>query len=374
VRGDFRTTAAWPLLAGLLSIAVGGGGHFTLGLEAASSFTSVHQVAVQRMNAEPGRQRTVRAVLDLASRPDDPLLTWTEYPWVYLQYRRVAATRWIWKSFMLGQIYLGRSSSAYVLPKTWSWFADDMAESHPAVFLEETALPVTPGNPFATYVDKNFEEAYAGSDNNIYLRHDEAAAVLRGDPGSTLTPTLPEGRASSWTVSAGKASLPAETTPSPVDVLQLSDSLCTRISGTYTLAPGDQGSFLSFRFDDADGAASNMRLNIVDTQIFSGDDGAIFDTTYLDPAGTEKPAQPPTEPTADGASDTGVDGGATIPDTRTHQFAVVVGKQSAAIVIDGAIRAAVRLSDQNRLSLEVRNGGVALADLRRGAPPPASGC
>ena len=402
VRGAFRTTVAWPLLAGLLSIAAGGGGHFTLGLEAASSFTSVRQLEVERTIAEPGRQRTVRAVLDLVSRPGDPLLAWTEYPWVYLEYRRVAATRWIWKSFMLGQIYLGRSSPAYVLPQTWSWFADDMAEADPAAFLEETALPVTPGTPFATYVDNGFEETYVGSDNNIYLRNDEAEAVLRGDPGKRLTPTLPAGTGSSWKVSAGKASLPADTPSSLTDVLHLSNSLCTRISGTYTLAPGDNGSFLSFRFDRADGTAPNMRLNVVDTQIFSGDDGAIFDTTYLEPPVTEVPAALPADASgdtvnnavgegasasdtsqfgdetsdgSDGGSDDGAaDGGAAGSDTTTHQFAVVVGKQSAAIVIDGAIRAAVRLTNQDQLSLEVRNGGVTLADLHQGPPPPDSGC
>ena len=404
-RGQFRSTVAWPLLAGLLSIAAGGGGHFTLGLEAASSFTSVRQLQEERTIAEPGRQRTVRAVLDLVSRPGDPLLAWTEYPWVYLQYRRVAATRWIWKSFMLGQIYLGRSSPAYVLPQTWNWFAADMAEAHPAAFLEETALPLTPGTPFATFVDGGFERAYSGTDNNIYLRHDEADAVLRGDAGAVLKPTLPAGKGSAWKVAAGKATLPADTPQSLTDVLHLSSSLCTRISGTYALAPGDTGSFLSFRFDRADGTAPNERLNVVDTQIFSGDDGAVFDTTYLEPPVAEVPPELPADSSdstddsvnssvGEGASssdssqygdqtgavgsgnpaDDGSGVGAATSDTTTHQFAVVVGKHSAAIVIDGAIRAAVRLTDQDQLSLEVRSGGVTLADLHQGAAPPDSGC
>jgi hypothetical protein len=387
IRGAFRTAAAWPLLAGLLSIAVGGGGHLTLGLEAASSFTSVHQVAVARMDAEPGKQRTVRAVLDLVSRPGDPLLAWTEFPWVYLQYRRVAATRWIWKSFMLGQIYFGRSSPDFVLPKTWEWFAADVAESHPAAFLEETALPVTPGTPFATYVSGGFEEAYEGADNNIYLRSDEAAQILRGDPGHTLTPLRPLGGATLWSISTGNAALPASSPVSLADVLQLSDSLCTRISGTYALAPGANGSFISFRFDRADGTAASVRLNIADYQVFSGDDGAIFDSTYLDPQASEPTTQTPDstvsadppssfDPTAvdNGDSATNTPAAITVLDTAQHRFAVVVGKQSAAIVIDGSIRAAVRLTDQDRLSLQVRNGGVTFSDLHQGAAPPYSGC
>ena len=371
VRGAFRTAVAWPLLAALLAIAAGGGGHLTLGLEAASNYSSVHQLANERDALEPGRQRTVRAVLDLVSRPGDPLLAWTEFPWTYLHYHRVSATRFIWKSFMLGQIYLGRSSPAYVLPKTWQWFADDMAEANPAVFLEETALPLTEGTPFATYVHSGFDEVFAGADNNIYLRKDQAHALLDEGRGTTFTPTLALSTVSAWTVHATSASLPAETLPDLSDVLRLSDSLCTRISGTYRLAPGQNGSFLSFRFDRSDGSAPNMRLNIVDTQIFSGDDGAIFDSTYLD-----EPVAAVLQPSADTGVTNDTDPVALPPvtDTATHRFSVVVGADSAAIVVDGAVRAAVRLTTQNRLSLEVRNGGVELGDLHRGTPPRDGGC
>jgi hypothetical protein len=375
-RGGFRTAAAWPLLAALLAIVAGGGGHLTLGLEAASSYSSVHRVAAERDAVEPGRQRTVRAVLDLVSRPGDPLLAWTEFPWTYLHYHRVSATRFIWKSFMLGQIYLGRSSPAYVLPKTWEWFADDMAESHPAAFLEETAMPLTEGTPFAAYVRNGFDKVYSGADNNIYLRRDQAQALLEGDRGNAFAPMPALGRSSSWTVHASSASLPADTPPDLADVLTLSDSLCTRISGTYRLAPGEDGSFLSFRFDrpGAGTGTPNMRLNIVDTQIFSGDDGAIYDSSDLDEPVTSVLQPSPGDTTETDPVDQGGPVLPPISDTATHDFSVVVGANSAAIVIDGAVRAAVRLTTQNRLALEVRNGGVVLGDLHRGTAPPDSGC
>ena len=389
-RGEFRTAVAWPLIGSLLAIAAGGGAHLTMGLEAASSYSSVHHTAETRAATQPGTQRTVRAVLDLVSRPNDPLLAWTDYPWTYLQYHRVAATRWIWKSFMLGQIYLGRSSLDYVLPRTWEWFADDMAEAHPAVFLEETALPLTDGTPFATYVHNGFEEAYAGTDNNIYLRRDAADDILRAASGASFTPTSRvSATTTKWTMHSGSATLAADTPPSYTDVLALSDSLCTRISGTYATTPGTSGSFLSFRFDNADGSAPNMRLNIVDTQIFSGDDGAIFDTTYLGspvelsiPGGdsTGNTALDPhaggaaTDPASADVTTTGAPTADQVAESTTHTFAVVAGRESAALVIDGMIHAAVRLTDQNRLSLEVRNGGVVLGDLHRGEAPPNSGC
>jgi hypothetical protein len=354
-RGHFASAAAWPLAASLLAIAAGGGQHLELGLEAASSFTGVHEVAEARVATEPGRQRTVRAVLDLASKPGDPLLAWTEYPWTYLNYHRVAATRFIWKSFMLGQIYLGRSGPQYVLPHTWEWFADDMRESRPAAFLEEVAMPVTAGTPFATYVNDNFETAYEGVDTIVHLRTDEAEAILRGNPGDRFTPGRAAGPVSSWKAGDGTASLAANSPPSATDVLELSDGLCTRISGTMLAAPGNGGSFLSFRFDNADGTSGNARLNIADMQVFSGSDTSVFDTVNLDPTTVDT-------------------GSPQVPVYEPRDFAVVVGARSAALVIDGMIKAAVRLDGPSHLSLEARNGGVTLSNLRRGAPPPDAGC
>lgn len=359
---EFRSIAAWPLAASLLAIAAGGGQHLTLGLQAASSYSSVGQVAEQRRAVEPGQQRTVRAVMDLASDDGDPLLAWTEFPWVYLNYHRTAATRWIWKSFMLGQIYLGRSSPDYVLPDTWQWFADDMAEANPAVFLEEVALPVAAGTPFDVYVDANFRTVFANTTNVVRLRNDIAAAIIDGaGSGELLTPA---GTAleSNWSVGGGEATLAVDTEPSLTDVLEMSTTRCTRVSGTYVGLPGAAGSFLSFRLDQPGVSGSNVRLNIVGDQIVSGNDTSIFDTTYLGDAG----------PTEDNTLDA-VDE-LPVTDAVPHDFAVVVGKRSAALVIDGKIHAAVRLDGQTHLVLEVRQGGVTLTNLEQAPAPRTAGC
>ena len=78
-----------------------------------------------------GRTHMVRAALDLVSEPDDPLLMWTSYPWPYLNLHRVPATRYIWKNFLLGEIYLARSGPQYVLPGTWETFAADVERTDP---------------------------------------------------------------------------------------------------------------------------------------------------------------------------------------------------------------------------------------------------
>jgi hypothetical protein len=342
--GDFRTSVAWPLAAGLLAIGIGGGEHFNSGLQAASAFTSVSTVAAERRAVEPGHQRSVRAVLDMVSNQNDPLLAWTEYPWAYLNYHRVSATRWIWKSFMMGQIYLGRTDPKYILPNTWKWFADDMREAHPNAFLEETALLMTPGTPFAAYVGENFSVAYRSKDHNIYLRKELADELLhaRGsvavDPQATLPGSL-------WTVTPTGVRREADAAPSVDDVVQLAASRCTMISGSFELLSQNAASFLSFRFEDPVGSAERVRLNISELAAFAGNDAQVFDTVEIP----------------------GLAAG-------THSFSIVIGDRSAVLVIDGQIGAAVRLSTQTALFLETRAGGVAITDLQRGRAPTESGC
>ena len=69
-------------------------------------------------------ERTALAVLDLVSHDSDPLLVWTNDPWPYLNLKRVSATRFFYKRFLLGEIYLGRTSNATTCSRRpGDWFA-----------------------------------------------------------------------------------------------------------------------------------------------------------------------------------------------------------------------------------------------------------
>jgi hypothetical protein len=87
------------------------------------------------------------AALDLVSKRNDPLLAWTLQTWPYLTNHRIAATRFIWKSFLAGEIWMGGTSPDYILPDTWKWFRQDIAQSKPVVFTVVDAS-LAPGNPF----------------------------------------------------------------------------------------------------------------------------------------------------------------------------------------------------------------------------------
>jgi len=123
-------------------------------------------------------------------------------------------------------------------------------------------------------------------------------------------------------------------------------------------------------------------LEAVTAEEPTDEDGAVFDSVNLDqqsvdPATGEAGTADPATGEPIGVGPPTVDSGATalpVTDLGQHEFAIVVGKRSAAIVIDGMIRAAVRLTNQTRVVLEARNGGVSLTNLATGPPPPDSGC
>ncbi|NDD98343.1 MAG: hypothetical protein EBZ93_12795, partial [Actinobacteria bacterium] len=140
------------------------------GTSRAGAFTSFSRLEQSRDAAQDGQSRTVRAILDLVSDDGDAVLAWTMYPWTYLNNERVPATRLSWKSFMLGEIYLGRTSTDYVLPDTWEWFADDMRESNPAAYLRPKETALDPSTPFAEFVAREFVPAYESSAMEVQIR------------------------------------------------------------------------------------------------------------------------------------------------------------------------------------------------------------
>ena len=136
-----QTAPAWPLLAVVLSFALSSGTTDRL-ISAASmtsSFTSVHRaVQLERAN-QPGPDRSVQAVLDLVSRDRDPLLTYSDDQYLYPDYRRVPATRFQQRYFLIGSIYLGQTGPQYILHNTWTWFADDLRRTNPAKTTQSAA-------------------------------------------------------------------------------------------------------------------------------------------------------------------------------------------------------------------------------------------
>lgn len=338
--GDLRRSTTWrwtsaaPGLAVVIALYLGNTASLRDGLRAEREFHGIHAAEVQREQGQGGTVRTVRAVLDLVSADGDPLLAWTSYPWTYLDVDRVAATRFIWKTFLIGEIYLGRTSQDYVLPDTWSDFDADLRQSDPAAFVSLSATPVQADTPFAAYVEREFREAYVGPVEQVHLRR---AIFDQLVGGRSTTPWVATGSAGSrpgagWQVGTGTVaftgapatSATAETgAPAP---LTLDDrARCARFDATVD-APGGTLPDLSFVVDDPTGGSERVRLGIRDGEAYSASDTVRFEAVPVH---------------ASGAS---------------SSVSLVVGDRSAALIVDGQIVAAVRLAGPSRISLSPSPG------------------
>jgi len=301
--------AAIPLAATVAFVYMGGGTATMEGLARASRFTSLERLAAERQASISPAGRSEQAVLDLVTSPGDPMLAWTMAPWTYLDHQRVSATRFIWKSFLVGEIYLAGAGPQYVLPRTWEWFGDDLDESQPLVYHLDVNLPVDESTPFAEHVDERFELLYTGSTAVIGLRDDVAAQVVSGGEVGAPLPAS-SGVPSGWTVTTGAARY--EPTEAPADVgVALGSGWCRRVDGQIAGAATELEVVVG-----EDGGATPLGS-------FRVGGGAVTTTR----GGVEAESVPWAPPSSAGVA-----------------FAVVVGAESAVLVLDGAIVGALPLT------------------------------
>jgi hypothetical protein len=341
-RGPFRGSYAWPLLALVMAIYLSGTQSFVTAVHDLSEFTSVHQHAVKIDAGRPGNEQSVRAVLDLVSKNGDPLLMWTNDPWPYMNYHRVSATRFIWSSFLTGQVYLGRQSPSYVLPHSWDWFRSDLAQSNPAAFVQSGGGTIPPGSPFDKYLRDNFIRAYPDPDTPLSLRDDVASQVLH--PSTPDAWSAPNGNVpgSGWFAEGNDVTF-TDGGNRDDDRLSISNNSCFSLTGTVD-SDGPPGG-IRFHFDDTAGKAAPVRLDFDGDRVTSATDTA--ELMHL-PSGTES--------------------------TGPVEFSLVVGRRSAALVVGDEIRAAVRLPGSTHVSVTPERSHLYLRGLHVGRAPDGSGC
>jgi hypothetical protein len=332
-RGKFGRPAWYPVIAVALSVFLFGSAGVVRGAQEVSSFTSVRAHDVVLNSQMSGDDRSFGAVLDLASKKNDPLLAWTLETWPYLTYHRVAATRFIWKSFLAGEIWMGGTSPKYILPHTWQWFDQDVKQSHPAVFTVVEASLV-PGSPFTNYVNQYFTPVYDGP-NPIYYRNDAAAALLQPSQGANWVPPAAPGTNSGWKVGADQVVFNGAANTG--DLLPLFNTGCYKLSGTLS-EPG-----AVFQFTSPDGSTLR-RLALNDENATAGDLSVQFSQN---PSGA-------------------------IANTPT-KFVLIVGARSAGLIVGNRIRAAVPLPAHATTSLGSLESHLTLTNLRA-EPAPAAAC
>jgi hypothetical protein len=341
-----RALVALPLVVAILAVFMSSQKNFDNDVRKAWHFRGPNANATYVSDNRSGPERTALAVLDLVSHDNDPLLVWTNDPFPYLDLHRVAATRFFYKRFLLGEIYLGRTSTSYVLPDTWRWFAEDLQQSHPLAYMLVNEPGLRRGNPFSDYVERNFEPVFSNKDLPVSLRHDAARQVLSAAAPKEWTGRTPDLSPSGWRVTGNDARYEQGPADSSDDQLTLSTQSCFRLDGVIRAdAAGTLGNVI-FRFYDNAGKNERLKLAFDGTNAISGSDFV----DYL-----SSPAKVPT-----GA--------------REVPFSLVVGRRSAALVISQEVRAALLLPKSVTVKAEPTTQQLELSDLRLGAPPKGSGC
>jgi hypothetical protein len=298
---------------------------FWTGVEKVGTFRTFEQHETERVQSRSGESRTTRAVLDLVSSQGDPLLAWTMYPWTYLEHERVPATRFSWKSFMIGEVYLGKTSPNYVLPDTWNWFAQDMQQTQPKAFARPKETPLDEQTPFAQYVSANFTTAYDGNSMEVGISNKVWTTL-------TTEPTQP--------LDIAEDEIFSETSP-----FVLSDTHCVRIAGTLNFDQLSDDSGIIFNLSDPTASYENVHLSLSATRASSSSDTVEFTGKDIE----HDSAEP-------------------------LKFVLVVGSRSAVLVVDSKVVAGTRTGAQAQLSVAIKAGQPSLRDLRIDTSPNLNGC
>jgi len=298
---------------------------FWTGTEQLGNFTTFSHYEEQRNQNQGGEGRTTRAVIDLVSHHGDPLLAWTMYPWTYLEHDRVPASRFSWKSFLVGEIYLGKTSPKYVLPETWKWFAQDMQQAQPKAYVRPKETLLNEQTPFAQYVAKEFTTVYDGNSMEISLNKDAWSNLMTAPTQS---------------MEINQDKIFSETSP-----FVLSNTNCVRISGTLKSSDQIEESSIIFNLSDPTAAYENVHLALSATRASSSSDNVEFASRDLEPN-----------------------------NTSSLDFLVIVGAHSAVLVVDAKVVAGTRTGDQAQLSVALKSGQPILSNLRIDTSPKLDGC
>jgi hypothetical protein len=344
-RGPIYGSFAWPLIAVLLALYLFGPKHFVDSMHDLSDFTSVHEHAVQIANNQSGDTRSVRATLDLVSKDWDPLLVWTNDPWPYLDYHRVSATRFIWKSFLTGEIYLGRTSPQYVLPHSWQWFHDDLKQTHPAAYLKSNGGNIPSDSDFQKVIDQDFKVVYPDGSIPVSYRNDVADALLR--PNLTTpwhAPAAPARNDTGWKSGDGSVSY-REAGGRDTDVQPIANDSCFMLSGQVA-SDGPPGGIV-FHFDDNAGKHEHVKLDFDGDHVTSSSNNVEFHRL-------------PSDVTTNGRT--------------PAPFTLIVGRRAAGLVVNGQLRAAVQLPKSVRVTMESQRGIFDVTNMRTGPAPAFTGC
>jgi len=269
-----RTAVAWPLLAVLLScyLSAGTTERFESAASITSGFTSAKRGADLARENQPGPNRSVQAVLDLVSRDQDPLLLYDDNQFLYDDYRRIPATRFQQRYFLIGSIYLGHTSPKYILHDTWKWFDEDLRQSNPA----RSSKPATSTRSRSPTTSRTISRRRS----KVRSAPSSCATTSRSRVARTDRPRMDAARRvrrrPGWTVGSGSADYAQSAAAPADDRLVIATQNCQRVEGRL------DGQHVVFHFEDWTAKQPELKIAVDGTTVTTEDaNGTVLETTSL---------------------------------------------------------------------------------------------
>lgn len=145
-------------------------------LLAFKGFERSYERHVARMDE---KDTSLRNAVAAFSDAEDYVLAWTNVPWVWENMGRTAATRYVDKKWVTGEVFGGGTSSEWVLPDTWQNWAEDVIETSPELVLTFPDEPVPEGSPLANLMDCGYEQVYKDEWQTLYKANENITECLQ---------------------------------------------------------------------------------------------------------------------------------------------------------------------------------------------------
>ncbi len=171
------------LLATVVFLSYGSWANVWRGWGDARNFKGFAEFNRSYLDSLGGDTRTVRALSELVSGPEETIFVWTNQPWNAATFGRMPASRFIENRVMKGYLYLGGLSPEYVPPHGWEQLQTDLERTKPALFVDNLDDPL-PESPLKQYRAAHYQSFVQIDKWTVFMRNERAKTFLNPTPST----------------------------------------------------------------------------------------------------------------------------------------------------------------------------------------------
>jgi hypothetical protein len=161
--------AATAMLPAVLVLFISAQPRLRDGLGMVLHFRGLAQRRSDHIAALPAHAQRLRSVVLANSQPDDYVYAYTNESWLYTDFDRTAATRYICKCWLEGEIFWEGKNPAWILPRTWENWRADMIRTQPKLFVTFANSPIPPNSPAALLLSCAYRVLYKEPAQTVHI-------------------------------------------------------------------------------------------------------------------------------------------------------------------------------------------------------------